>query len=75
MFLFLLRGVLDTFTSINPSHSCLFIPRPKDLGGYSDEPGVRPSSVRLFVRPSVNIFVSAQQLEYRLECFDDTSVI
>ena len=54
MFLFLLRGVLDTFTSINPSHSCLFYPPTERFGGYSDEPGVRPSSVRLFVRPYVH---------------------
>ena len=48
---------------------CVFIPRPKGSGGYRDEPGIRPSSVR----PSVNIFVSAQQLEFPLEYFDDTS--
>ena len=36
---------------------------------YSDEPGVRPSSVH----PSINIFVSNQNLEYPLEYFDDTS--
>ena len=38
----------------------LFYPPTERFGGYSDEPGVRPSSVRPSQRPSVNIFVSAQ---------------
>ena len=33
----------------------------------------RPSSVCLSIRLSVNIFLSAQKLEYLLEYFDDTS--
>ena len=55
------------------SHSLLlfhlFYPPTESSGGYSNEPGVGLSSVR----PSVNIFVSALLLEYRLEYFDDTS--
>ena len=39
-----------------PANSVPFYPPTERFGGYSDEPGVRPSSVR----PSLNIFVSAQ---------------
>ena len=42
-----------------------FYPPTERFGGYSDEPGIRLSSV--------NIFESSPKLEHRLEYFDDTS--
>ena len=44
---------------IAQQNSMFFLSPTERFGGYSDEPGVRPSSVRPFVRPFVNIFVSA----------------
>ena len=43
-----------------------FYPQTERFGRFSDEPGVRPSEC-----PSVNIFMSALELENRLEYFDD----
>ena len=48
----------------------IIIPRSKGSGNIAMSLG---SVRRLSVPPSVNLFVSAQLLEYRSEYFDDTS--
>ena len=52
-------------------HVLSFYPPTERFRGYSVEPGIRLSSVR----KSINVSVSALQLEYRSEYFDDTSLI
>ena len=53
-----------------------FYPPTERFGGYSDEPGVRPSSVRPSVRPYVRPLTFScpfNNLNTVLEYFDDTS--